>query len=134
MKKTVLLWLFYFSPLLAQTSIYRSVQNKTSAIQAGSGINLTISSGTATFASAMPDSIGVGDAIQYDDDSDGDIDANDSICFIHGRTSSTVFMVKNAAGSNPTDVTNDQDWSIFRAYLNITNCENRTENTGIDSD
>ncbi|MCI0550194.1 MAG: hypothetical protein L0287_04505, partial [Anaerolineae bacterium] len=119
----------------SQAHIYRSMQvGKTSALATGSGNNLTISSGTATFASPLPDTIGIGDAVQYDDDSDGDIDANDSICFISGRTSSTSLTVKNAAGTNPTDVTNDQDWSIFRSYTGLANAESGTENTGIDAD
>lgn len=129
----ILLLLPFFAS--AQTQIYRSVQaGKTSALATGTSNAMTISSGTATFNSAIPDTIGVGDAIQYDDDGDGDIDANDSICFIHGRTSSTVYTVKNAAGSNPADVVGDQDWSIFRAYTSWQLAENGTENTGIDAD
>lgn len=122
--------------LFSQTVIFRSVQPViTSALATGSGNNLTISSGAATFANALPDTVGVGDAVQYDDDNDGDIDANDSICFIHARTSSTVFTVKNAAGANPTDTAAaDQDWSIFRAFTTLANWENGDENTGIDVD
>jgi hypothetical protein len=124
------------SLLLGQTAIYRSVQpGNTSAIAIGTGNNLTISGTTATFASALPDSVGVGCAIQYDDDNDGDIDADDSICFIHERTSSTVFTVANAAGGTPTaTAAADQDWSIFHAYTTLANSESGTENTGIDAD
>lgn len=130
-------FLFFLpSVVLSQTVIYRSVQiNKTSALATGSGNNLTISGTTATFANPLPDSIGVGDCIQYDDDNDGDIDANDSVCFIHGRTSSTVFTVANAAGGTPTaTAAADQDWAIFRSYINFNLNEAGTENTGIDVD
>lgn len=121
----------------AQTAIYRSVKNTTSAIATGSGNDLTVdnSTSTATFASALPDSVGVGCMLQYDDDNDGDIDVNDSIVAIHSRISSTVFTVKTAAGAAPTSTAAaDQDWSIFHAYTTLANCEAGTENTGIDVD
>lgn len=117
-------------PLFAQTQIYRSTQyGKTSALKTGAGINLTISGTTATFASAMPDTVGVGDAIQYDAVGLGAIT---NICFISARTSSTVYTVQDAAGGAPTACTNDQDWSIFRAYTSWANVESGTENTGIN--
>lgn len=116
--------------LFAQTSIYRSVQpGVTAAIGTGTG-TLTISGSTATFSVSQPDSVGVGDAIQYDSDGNGSIDA---ICFIHGRTSGTEYTVKNAAGAAPTAVTGDEDWDIYRAYISLANFENGTENTGINA-
>lgn len=120
----------YFSPSLAQTAIYRSMQaSNTTAIKVGTGINLTISGSTATFASAMPDSIGAGDAIQYDANGLGAIT---NVCFIHGRTSSTVYTVKSASGGTPTATSaDDQDWSIFRAYTSLSGWESGAENTGI---
>jgi hypothetical protein len=121
--------------VLGQTLIYRSVKNITSAIATGTGNDLTISGTTATFVSALPDSVGVGCVIQYDDDNDGDIDANDSVCFIHARTSSTIFTVANAAGGTPTaTAAADQDWSIFHAYTTANNWEGRDENDGLDDD
>ena len=117
------------------TKIYRSVgPGNTTALAIGADNDLTISGSTATFDEPLPNHIGVGDAIQYDDDSDGDIDSSDSIVFIHGRTSATEYTVKTAAGAAPTAVTNDNDWSIFRAYISLANWEAGTENTGIDSD
>lgn len=114
----------------AQTPIYRSVQpGVTAAIGTGTG-TLTISGSTATFSVSQPDSIGVGDAIQYDSDSNGSIDA---IAFIHGRTSGTEYTVKNAAGAAPTAVTGDEDWDIFRAYSAYASVEGGTENAGIDA-
>ena len=65
------------------TKIFRSVgPSATTAITTGSSNEMTISGTTATFASSLPTNVGVGDAIQYDDDNDGDIDADDSIAFI----------------------------------------------------
>lgn len=114
----------------AQTPIYRSVQpGVTAAIGTGTG-TLTISGSTATFSVSQPDSIGVGDAIQYDSDGNSSIDA---IAFIHGRTSGTEYTVKNAAGAAPTAVAGDEDWDIFRAYTSIASVEGGTENTGINA-
>jgi len=129
MKKLLLIFLLPVS-LFAQTSIYRSVQpGVTAAIGTGTG-TLTISGSTATFSVSQPDSIGVGDAIQYDSDGNSSIDA---ICFIHGRTSGTEYTVKNAAGAEPTAVAGDEDWDIYRAYTSIASVEGGTENTGIDA-
>jgi len=119
----------------AATSIYRSVGvGATSPLAAGTGNNLTISGTTGTFATAPGTTIGVGDAIQYDDDGDSDIDADDSVVFITARLSSTTYTVQKADGTAPTAVTNDQDWSIYRSYISLFNAEAGIENTGIDSD
>jgi len=77
-------------------AIYRSVgPGNTSALANGAGNNLSITGTTATFASGLPGNVGVGDAIQYDSDNNGSVDA---IAFIHGRTSATQYTVANAAG------------------------------------
>lgn len=129
MRNFILILLLPFS-LFAQTAIYRSVQpGVTAAIGTGTG-TLTISGSTATFSVSQPDSVGVGDAIQYDSDGNGSIDA---IAFIHGRTSGTEYTVKNAAGAEPTAVTGDEDWDIYRAYTSIASVEGGTENAGIDA-
>ncbi len=108
----------------AQTQIYRSLQvNKTAAIATNALGSLTISGSTATFSAAMPDSMGVGDAIVYN--------ATLSICFIHGRTSSTVYTVKSASGGTPTAIVTDVGWNAYRAYTALSSWESRTENTGI---
>ncbi|MCG2690894.1 hypothetical protein L6249_02390 [Candidatus Parcubacteria bacterium] len=116
----------------AAEEIYRSVgPSKTTALAVGTSNALTISGSTATFASGLPDNVGVGDALQYDSDNNGAIDA---ICFIHARTSSTVYAVKKASGAIPTaTVAADNDWSIFRAYTSLALAETGTENTGINA-
>lgn len=129
MRNVLLAVLVAAGAALGQTAIYRSVQpGVTAAIGTGTG-TLTISGSTATFSVSQPDSVGVGDAIQYDSDGNSSIDA---ICFIHGRTSGTEYTVKNAAGAAPTAVAGDEDWDIFRAYISWANMEAGTENTGID--
>ncbi len=117
----------------AGTSIFRSVgPAATSALDTGSGDSnqLTISGSTATFSIAVPDNVGVGDALIYDSDGDGTVDA---IAFISGRTSSTEYTVQSTSGEAPTETTvvNDTDWAIYRAYTSLANAENGIENTGI---
>ena len=56
------------------------------------------SGSTATFASALPNNIGVGDVIQYDSDNNGSIDA---LAFIHGRTNSQTYTVTSRNGADP---------------------------------
>ncbi|MCK9378913.1 MAG: hypothetical protein M0P97_02090, partial [Candidatus Moranbacteria bacterium] len=118
--------------------IYRSVapdaDGTLEALTTGATNALTIASSTATFATALANNIGVGDAIQYDDDGDSDIDASDSIVFISARTDSTHFTVKTASGAIPTAVSADTDWSLFRAYTSLANAETGTENLAIDAD
>jgi len=127
--RTISTILLAVSLLQAQTVIYRSIQpGNSSAIAIGTGNNLTISGSTATFASAIPDTIGIGCVIQYDANGDGIVD---NLAFIHDRTSSTVFTIKDSLGANSNAVTNDQDWSIFHAYTSLNNCQAGTENTGI---
>lgn len=115
------------SPVIFRSSGY----NNTSALESGNvSKTMTIASVTATFTGVtLAGNIGVGDAIQYDSDGNGSIDA---IAFISGRTSSTVFTVQAADGGAPTAVTSDGDWSIFRAYSGLYNFKLGTENTGID--
>ncbi|MBT4793091.1 MAG: hypothetical protein HON90_16075 [Halobacteriovoraceae bacterium] len=112
--------------IVGATPIARSVgYGNTSSLDTGAGTNnLTISGKTATFATAIALNIGIGDAIQYDTDS--------KIAFITGRSSDTVFQVRNAAGADALSITNDSTWSVFRAYTEVsavTSVGNNTENT-----
>lgn len=116
---------------IAVTPIYRSVgPGDTSAIATGVGNNLTISGSTATFTTALPNNIGIGDVIQYDSDSNGSVDA---LAFIFGRNSSTVYLVKKADGTIPISVTGDADWSVYRAYTSLYDAEAANENVGISA-
>lgn len=113
------------------SSIYRSVGvGATAALAAGAGNNFSIANNgmIGTFATAPGTTIGVGDAIQYDSDGNGSVD---SIAFVTARISSTQYVLQKADGTNPTAVTNDQDWGIYRAYTSLSNAEAGTENTGI---
>lgn len=114
----------------AATQIFRSVgPGNTTTLQAGTGNDMTISGGVATFAAALADNIGVGDVIQYDNSGDGTVD---SVVFIHGRTDSQNYMVRMADGTIPGDLAAaDQDWDVFRAYTSLTNAKVGTENSGL---
>jgi len=112
--------------------IYRSVgpSNTTALADYATEGTLTISSTTATFASALPDKIGVGDVIQYDSDNSGGVDA---LAFIHGRASSTEYTIRTVAGEYITVAsTTITSWEIYRAYTSLYNAEEGTENTGLD--
>ena len=117
------------------TKIYRSVgPSATTAIAVGTSNAMNITGDRATFATALPDNVGVGDVIQYDDDDDGDIDSSDSLAFVTGRISNTQYTISNASGGAPNPVNSDNNWSLFRAYTSLANAEKGVENTGIDSD
>lgn len=137
MKKYILLFLLVPILVFGQTAIYRSVQpdpnddNSTAAIfTSGGSVTLTISGTTATFSSTAPDTVGVGNAIQYDSSNAGAVNA---ICFISGRTSSTVFSVQRFQGGTPASCSGDADWSVFHPYIRIDNAINGLENTAINA-
>ncbi|HRZ95363.1 MAG TPA: LamG domain-containing protein [Candidatus Moranbacteria bacterium] len=117
-------------------AIYRSLApSATGSIASGTNpANSMIIAGTSvTFGTAPGDTIGVGDAIQYDSDNNGSID---SVAFISGRTSGTVYTIQDRTGGTPTSTSaTDYDWSIFRSYTSLQNATGSstggTENTGL---
>lgn len=115
----------------AQIVIKRSIRpGNTSVIHDLSTNAITISGSTLTATNPFPDSIGVGDAVQYDSSNSG---AVTSIAFLHSRTSSTVWTVKRANGAAPSPCTADTDGDVFAAYTSISNYVAGTENTGISA-
>ena len=120
----------------APTKIYRSVgPGNTSVLACGGGDgsgcsnnagNLTINGTTTTFASAAPNDIGVGDAIVYDCNRDGSLDAGDCIAFIDSRTSSTQYSVQDKSGNAPTAYGAANVWRIYRAYTSVANAVDAT--------
>ena len=75
-------------------ALYRSVGTTATNLTAGSP-TLEITGTTATFSGPLPDNVGVGDVLTYNTGAD-------QLAFIHGRTSSTVFTVKDKDGGTPT--------------------------------
>ncbi len=108
------------------TPIYRSVgPGSTGALVSGSLANtLTISGSVATFSSALPDKIGVGDAIEFDANSNGIIDSGDEIVFIQGRISTTEYVVKDHLGQTPVGTSGQSKWEIYRSYVSLNDAVN----------
>lgn len=117
--------------------IYRSIgPTNTGILACGTGCgtaigNLTATGTTATFASALPTNIGVGDAIVYDCSGNAALGAGDCIAFIAGRTSSTVYTIQNTSGGSATSYGAANVWRIYRAYTSLQNAFDGTENTSI---
>ena len=114
--------------LAPSTPLFRSVGITATSLASGAANALTITGSTATFGSGLPPNIGVGDVIQYDSDGNASIDA---LAFIHGRTNSQTYTVKNKNGAAPTAVIGDNNWDIYRAYTSLFNWELQTENPNI---
>jgi hypothetical protein len=116
----------------APAAIYRSVgPGNTSALAAGGSNALTVASQLATFAVGVPANVGVGDALEYDANDDGTVDA---LAFISGRIDATHFTVTHASGATPKSTTNaTQTWSLYRAYTSLANAVSGTENVGINA-
>ncbi|MDD4902432.1 MAG: choice-of-anchor Q domain-containing protein [Patescibacteria group bacterium] len=121
----------------APTQIYRSAgPGNTNELASGTiSFLLTISSSTATFSGGtLPFNIGAGDAIVYDSDDSGTLTAADDIVFIHGRSSSTAYTVKDQFGANTATTTTGNDvWAVYRAYTSLANAEAGTKNTSLSS-
>jgi len=105
-------------------TIYRSIgPENTSVLASGAANAMTMVSGTATFSTALAGRIGVGDAVVYN--------SNNSIAFVSGRTSSTIFVLKTATGDVPSDIAGDTSWSIYRAYTSALFALDGAENAAI---
>ncbi len=112
------------------TQIYRSTGfNNTTALATGATNAITISGSTATFATGLPNNVGVGDVIQYNATSSTGV--VNSLAFIHGRSSATSYTVKDVGGHIASSTSANTGWSIFRAYTSLSLAEAGTENTGI---
>ncbi|HOZ56338.1 MAG TPA: hypothetical protein PLH29_03880, partial [bacterium] len=106
-----------------EATLYRSVGNDSSNLNTGSAL-VTISTSTATFAEAMPNNIGVGDALQYGDPL--------KLAFITSRISSTTYGVQTWNGYYP-ETADATTTAIYRAHLKLADWQSRTSNTAIDA-
>jgi len=89
------------------TQIYYSVGTSTADLKTAANISID-STGTATFTAAQPNNIGVGDKIDYH--------TTNTIAYITGRTSPTVYTVRTATGAIPPVVSGQTVNSIKRAF------------------
>ncbi len=114
-----------------EPGIYRSVgAANTQPLATGQSNGLLVVGTTAVFVNPMPEHVGVGDALQYDADDDGVVE---SLVFIHGRTTASVYIVATADGSTPpATASRDQDWSLYRAYISLADAVQGAPNPSID--
>lgn len=104
-------------------NIFRSVQpGIASFVDSNSTGTLSISSGEATFSSALSDSVGVGDILIYNSDA--------KLAMIVERVSANKFKIKKLDGEDYTEnVITNSDWSIYRAYESLADAENGIESS-----
>ncbi len=103
--------------------LYRSVGTTATDLNTGSH-TVEISGSTATFSGSMPDNIGVGDVLAYNNGSA-------QLAFIHGRSSATAFTVKDKNGETPAAASAGTSVGVYRAYTSLSNWESQTENANI---
>jgi uncharacterized delta-60 repeat protein len=106
-----------------RNKLYRSVGITATDLNTDSR-TAEISGSTATFSGDMPANVGVGDVLVYNNGSD-------RIAFIHGRTSTTVFTVKDKDGGTPAAAAAGTSVGVFRAYTSLSNWESQIENANI---
>lgn len=105
--------------------LYRSVGTNSGDLNINTR-NVTVAGSTATFSGTMPDNIGVGDVLQYD------VSGTYYVAFISGRTSSTVYAVKNSAGGAPQATGGAVSVGVYRAYTSLHNWNDQDENGSLD--
>lgn len=104
------------------TQLFRSVG--ITATDLGGAETMQIVGSTMTTTAGLADNIGLGDAIPWNDGAD-------QLAFIHGRTSSTVYTVKDKDGGTPTAASAGQAFGVFRCYVMMANARARVENGNI---
>lgn len=102
------------------TNIFRSVGIKDTNL-VNVPATMQIIDNTMITSADMPDNVGVGDVVIWDDGSDQQ-------AFIHDRTSSTEFTVKDKDGNMPRAVSAGQAFAIYRCYTTIATPEGDLEN------
>ncbi len=116
---------------VTERHVFRSVgAGRVSALAIGTGNPVTIDGIAATFAAALPDDVGVGDALQYDADDDGVADA---LAFIRHRHDASHFIVKTATDGRPVASATNVRWQLFRAYTSFADADGGIGNLGLDA-
>ena len=105
--------------------VYRSVGTGAGNLNTG-GRTVEIVADTATFSGAMPDTIGVGDVLQYQ------VTGTWYLAFIQGRTSDSVFSVATSTADVPQPAAAGTAVSVFRAYTSLSNWQAQDENDSLD--
>ena len=104
-------------------TLYRSIGTTATDLNVLSR-TLEITGTTATFSSAMPVDVGVGDVLAYNN-------GGDQLAFIAGRTSDTIYIVADKDGGTPAATSAGTAVGVYRAYTSLFNWEASTENVNI---
>lgn len=96
-----------------QKSVYYSTGQIDTDLKTGSP-TMDIVDGTATLSVAQTGNIGVGDLIRYN---------TTSVCFISGKTSTSVWSVVDQYGANPSNITNASIDSIHHPFTSLSAAE-----------
>ncbi|MEF3691502.1 MAG: hypothetical protein V3574_00410, partial [Candidatus Moraniibacteriota bacterium] len=119
------------------TQIFRSVgPSKTDTLDNDSGHTRSLTelkNGTANFSAALPDNIGVGDAVIIDTNNDEAITSADTLLFISKRNSPTSYQLQTNDGSVPGDIPSNDTYQIYRAYTSLFNAEAGTINSTLST-
>ena len=70
---------------------------------------VTITGSTAIFSEGMPNNVGIGDCLVY----------NDRLAFIHARINNKVYTVKDKDGIFPSSAAAGTAVGIFRCYTSL---------------
>jgi hypothetical protein len=118
--------------LAGATEIFRSVGPGNSApLESGAGNSLAIAASVAHLTGDLPNHAGVGDALQYDSNDDGSLDA---LAFVHRRYGSRDLCLRTAAGAAPPETDATEHWQLNRAYTSVLAAVlDGDENAGIDA-
>jgi outer membrane protein assembly factor BamB len=108
------------------TVLHRSLGTNAVNLNVGAR-TVAIAGSTATFSGAMPDNIGVGDALEYR------ILATTYLAFIQARTSASVYTVASKSGGLPQPAAAGTAVSVYRAYTSLSAWEVLDENNTFDN-
>ncbi|MBW2699558.1 MAG: right-handed parallel beta-helix repeat-containing protein [Deltaproteobacteria bacterium] len=113
--------------LVTAHHVFRSMgyENRSPLVMASTDNLLSISELISTFDQDLPPNVGVGDALQYDSNGDGSIDA---IAFIRWCHDSRTFVVRAADDGPPLEANPTATWSLCRAYISLYDAQAGIEN------
>lgn len=111
--------------IFGQTNLYRSVGITATDLNI-TNLTLQISSDTAIFSGNLPDNVGIGDIIQFENLS------SYYVAVINKRISATKCLVTNTAGGTPNSTNAGTSFNIFRAYTSLYNWEVLNENDNLN--
>ena len=104
---------------------FRSVGGATTDLNVA-GLTMTIAATEAVFSGALPDNIGIGDAVQYQTGTDF------HLAFVYARTGADRLQLRDASDAAPTPCPPATAARIYRAYNSLSEWQSLAENPAID--